>query len=344
MAKTMDASVVKLKNDKCVFCKMKIKDGEKYVMLKGKTGYAHARCLYMHNCKSEKTMKLAVKTTNERRKITGINLVQSKKISDKLKGRILTEEHRRKVSEALKGKKHTEERKQNMRKPKTEEHKRKLSEARKGITPFNKGERGRHWYTDGIINKCVFTCPPGFWAGKTVKEEKAVAKIDAFKRTKLNKIRTCFGVRQIPENLEFIDGPNCYFCNEIVEAEEHMQFSTVIAKKYIVAHTGCAAMYKGMKEGRFDKSWFFPVKCTTLKMSFDNVLIAAAYLRKSGITTKKLQSVCDMICKCCREEYESIYKLKWIYLQKKHNITKPENWNAKKPVSTIKKQVRKTRS
>ena len=28
-------------------------------------------------------------------------------------------------------------------------------------------KKGRRFFTNGIINVCDFTCPPGFWPGRT---------------------------------------------------------------------------------------------------------------------------------------------------------------------------------
>jgi len=350
MDKIMDTSVIKLKNGKCIFCGMKIKNGEYYVFSKIANGYAHKKCSAL-NSQTDTVKEKIVKTKRETREITGKNLKKARIMSERHKGsgnpfygkrhsletkKIISEK-----SKLQKGRKHSEETKRKL----SEAHKgKKLSEER--LSRLTNSRIGRFWFTNGDSNLMAYKCPEGFWKGRTLKtksEEIDMAKIEKFQRDKLVEVRTCFGRKSIPEKLEFVDGPNCYFCNEAVGAEENQQFTIVVPKKYVCAHAGCAKIYKSIREGKRDKSWFFPVKCTTLKITFDNVLIAAAYLRKNGITAKHLIAVCDMICKCCRGDYESIYKLKWAYVNKRRNITKPENWESKKPVSTMKKTAGKAK-
>lgn len=89
-----------------------------------------------------------------------------------MKGKHLSKETREKISNSLKDKK----------KPKrTEEHCKKLSLVAKerfkdrekkawgyGIKghPATKGSKGMHWYNNGVINKCAYTCPDGFVKGR----------------------------------------------------------------------------------------------------------------------------------------------------------------------------------
>lgn len=85
---------------------------------------------------------------------------------------VSTKEHRALHDPWNKGKKGVQ--------PKSEETKRKTSETlkakggnstswKKGHTPWNKGipgpTKGKHRYTNGIINVYEFECPEGFWKG-----------------------------------------------------------------------------------------------------------------------------------------------------------------------------------
>ena len=60
----------------------------------------------------------------------------SKKISEALKGKVKSDEHKAKLSKAIKGKSigpKSEETKQRMRKPKSEAHRKAISESRKAM-------------------------------------------------------------------------------------------------------------------------------------------------------------------------------------------------------------------
>lgn len=72
------------------------------------------------------------------------------------KGKKTSEETKRKLSEAHKGQKYSEE------------HKRKIGEASKQ----RRNNLGRHYYTNGVINKMAFECPEGFWSGYTIRRKK----------------------------------------------------------------------------------------------------------------------------------------------------------------------------
>ena len=61
-----------------------------------------------------------------------------------------SEESKKKTSNSLKGR------------PLSEEHKRKIGEAQKN----NTNVRGRTWYTNGIKNTIQFECPKGYWKGR----------------------------------------------------------------------------------------------------------------------------------------------------------------------------------
>ena len=69
-----------------------------------------------------------------------------KNISEALKGRSLSEDHKKKLSEVGKLRNFSEE------------HRKKISVANKG----------RKWFTNGIINVWDFNCPPGFIPGRTI--------------------------------------------------------------------------------------------------------------------------------------------------------------------------------
>ena len=80
-----------------------------------------------------------------------------KKISEAMKGKHNSSEHNRKISEAHKGKPGP-----NKGKHLSEEVKKKLSEAKKG----NTNVKGKHWYNNGKISKRAYECPPGFVPGR----------------------------------------------------------------------------------------------------------------------------------------------------------------------------------
>ena len=67
-----------------------------------------------------------------------------KKMSEAQKGKLISEEHKKKISEAIKGKKLSEE------------TRKKLSEVRKGM----------HWFNNGKINTMAKECPEGFIPGR----------------------------------------------------------------------------------------------------------------------------------------------------------------------------------
>lgn len=85
-------------------------------------------------------------------------------------------ETRRNISEALKGK-------PSLRKgiktgPRSEETKKKLSESHKGKPTWNRGKhrtwytngnKGMHWYNNGIVQMQAFECPNGFVKGMLPK-------------------------------------------------------------------------------------------------------------------------------------------------------------------------------
>lgn len=75
------------------------------------------------------------------------------------KGGHMPEEAKRKISEKLTGTHHES-------RPCKDETKNKISQTikSKGITPPS--QKGKHWYTNGIINKLCFTCPDGFRPGQ----------------------------------------------------------------------------------------------------------------------------------------------------------------------------------
>lgn len=57
----------------------------------------------------------------------------------------------------------------------SEETKRKISNSHIGIfrgrEPWNKGEKGRHWYNNGIEEKMTFECPIGWKEGRLNKNK-----------------------------------------------------------------------------------------------------------------------------------------------------------------------------
>lgn len=107
-----------------------------------------------------------------------------RKISEGNKGKVLSEITKQKIRNSEKGKIVSEETRILLRKPRsrnpesnkrikgykhTEETKFKMSMAKKGKENCCKG---RHFYTNGIINIRRFECPEGFYPGKTYKIKK----------------------------------------------------------------------------------------------------------------------------------------------------------------------------
>ena len=111
--------------------------------------------------------------------------------SKAMKGKRLSEEHKKKISETSKGKHHSDESKKKISeamkgKHNSSEHNRKISEAHKGKPGPNKGKhlseevkkklseakkgntnvKGKHWYNNGKISKRAYECPPGFVPGR----------------------------------------------------------------------------------------------------------------------------------------------------------------------------------
>lgn len=95
-------------------------------------------------------------------------------MSEALKGKSKTEEHRKKLSIARKGKHPSEETRRKISeahkgkpvpwegKPRSVEYRKKISEAKKG----NQNVKGRHYYNNGKINVMRFECPEGFVPGR----------------------------------------------------------------------------------------------------------------------------------------------------------------------------------
>lgn len=54
----------------------------------------------------------------------------------------------------------------NETKEKAEQRHRNYSEAQ------SKSTKGRHWYTNGIENKQQYTCPDGYWPGRTIQSKR----------------------------------------------------------------------------------------------------------------------------------------------------------------------------
>ena len=82
------------------------------------------------------------------------------KISAALIGNKLSADTKAKISAALKGKKHSEEAKS------------KISAAQIGNNNA-KGNKGLHWYTNGVVNKFAKECPLGFTRGKLQKKKRS---------------------------------------------------------------------------------------------------------------------------------------------------------------------------
>ena len=79
-----------------------------------------------------------------------------KKISDKAKARVVSEEQKMKTSKALKGR------------PSPFKGKVASDETRKKLS---KAITGRKWFTNGKENKFVRNCPKGYYRGRTAKKE-----------------------------------------------------------------------------------------------------------------------------------------------------------------------------
>lgn len=89
-------------------------------------------------------------------------------------GRVVSEKTRAKLSKALKGRSFSEDWKKNLskaweqRKAKglacTEETRAKMRASHKKPGSTTKG---KHWFTNGSINTLAYSCPDGFWKGKT---------------------------------------------------------------------------------------------------------------------------------------------------------------------------------
>lgn len=85
-----------------------------------------------------------------------------------IKGKHISEDHKRKISEAQKGK------------PShvkgyhwSEEQRKRASEAHKGQSAWNKGKKVGCWYNNGTISVLRQECPEGFVPGRIYKRKKS---------------------------------------------------------------------------------------------------------------------------------------------------------------------------
>ena len=110
---------------------------------------------------------------------SGVSLSEKarKSISEKLKGRSISEEHKKAISFANSGSKNGM-----YGKHLSEETKRKLSESHKGKGDLrslegklrnikanigNTNVKGKTWFTNGLKNVRRFECPEGYWKGRS---------------------------------------------------------------------------------------------------------------------------------------------------------------------------------
>ena len=162
------------------YCKediSKIKNYDKAIADTTKTWQCHHMTETWWNCTTKelidnecyyhrKACELIFLTPAEHRRLhmQGKNLSEKtrKKISESNKGKKKSEEHCKKMSESLKGRTAWNKGKKDIY---SEESRRKMSEAHKGHPP-TKGSKGMHWYNNGTINVCAYTCPEGFVMGR----------------------------------------------------------------------------------------------------------------------------------------------------------------------------------
>lgn len=92
-------------------------------------------------------------------------------------GRLVSDKTKAKISAALKDREFSEEWRRNLREGWKKRKEKGLScteatRAKMRNSHKNPGSttKGKHWFTNGVVNTLAFDCPEGYWKGKHKKE------------------------------------------------------------------------------------------------------------------------------------------------------------------------------